>query len=160
MSDPFTLIRRDDRLHGRGTCDMKGFLAIATAAVPRLVARGLAVPLHLAMSYDEEVGCLGVPGLIADMAARGLTPRGCIVGEPTGMQVVHGHKGKIGMDVAVTGLEAHSSLSDRGVNALEAAAEAIAFLKRRQREIRASGNRNSDFSAPDYATIQCCVASG
>ena len=159
-SDPFALAKRDDRLHGRGTCDMKGFLAIATAAVPRLVARGLAVPLHLAMSYDEEVGCLGVPALIADMAARGLAPRGCIVGEPTGMQVVHGHKGKIGMDITVTGLEAHSSLSDRGVNAVEAAAEAVAFLKRRQRQIRADGNCHPDFSAPNYTTIQCCVASG
>ena len=159
-ADPFSLVRREDRLHGRGTADMKGFLAIALAAVPRLVAGSLAAPIHIAMTYDEEVGCLGVGRLLADLRARDIRPRGCIVGEPTGMAVVHAHKGKIGGHVAVRGLAAHSSLSDRGVNAVEAAAEAIAFLKRLQRRIRDQGPYNDAFDAPNYTTIQCCRMDG
>lgn len=159
-SHPFALAQRDGRLFGRGVCDMKGFLAIATAAIPRLVAEGLEVPIHIAMSYDEEVGCLGVHRLIDDIRTRVAPPRFCIVGEPTGMGIVHAHKGKVGGHVAVRGRGAHSSLSHRGVNAVEAAAEAIAFLKRLQRRLRREGPHNAAFDAPDHTTIQCCMVSG
>ena len=159
-SNPFTLVQRDGRLFGRGVCDMKGFLAIATAAIPRLVAEGLEAPIHIAMSYDEEVGCLGVHRLIDDIRARVAPPRCCIVGEPTGMGTVHAHKGKVGGHVAVRGLGAHSSLSHRGVNAVEAAGEAIAFLKRLQRKLRREGPYSRAFEAPDHTSIQCCMVSG
>jgi len=159
-SDPFTLALRGERILGRGVCDMKGFLAIATAAIPRLVATGLDVPIHIAMSYDEEVGCLGVHDLIDDIRARAAPPRVCIVGEPTGMGTVHAHKGKIGGNVAARGHAAHSSLSHRGVNAVEAVAEAIAFLKRLQRKLRDHGPYNTAFDAPNHTTIQCCMVRG
>lgn len=159
-TDPFTLTRRGDRLIGRGTCDMKGFLAIATAAAPRLAASRPDVPVILAMSYDEEVGCLGVPDLLADLARFVAPPRGCIVGEPTGMRVVAAHKGKIGCHVEVVGKEAHSSLSPIGVNAVEAAAEAIGFLTMLKRRFRDEGPHDPAFEAPDHATIEVCMARG
>jgi len=159
-SDPFRLARRDGKLFGRGVCDMKGFLAIATAFAPQALKRGLKTPLHLAMSFDEEVGCLGVPLLIDDVVARGSLPLACIVGEPSEMKVIRAHKGKIGGHVRVTGLPAHSGVAHQGVNAVEAAAEAIAFFKRLQRRLRDEGPHNPDFEAPAYTTIQCCRVEG
>lgn len=159
-SDPFKLARRDGKVFGRGVCDMKGFLAIATAFSPEFLKRGLKTPLHLAMSFDEEVGCLGVPLLIEDVVRRGPLPLACIVGEPSEMKVIRAHKGKIGGHVQVTGLPAHSGIAHRGVNAVEAAGEAIAFFKRIQRRLRDEGPYNSDFEAPAYTTIQCCMVNG
>jgi acetylornithine deacetylase len=115
-SDPFTLTRRGARLYGRGTCDMKGFLALALAIVPA-VARGTARPVHLAFSYDEEVGCLGAPSMIRELVADLPPPVAVIVGEPTGMEVVSGHKGISTWRVTVHGHEAHSSLTHLGVSA-------------------------------------------
>jgi len=158
-SDPYRLTRRDDRLIGRGVCDMKGFLAIALALAPEL-AKSAAMPIHLAMSYDEEVGCLGVPLLLDDMAQRGIKPTACLVGEPTGMQVVSAHKGKIGCHVTVTGLEAHTGVAHLGVNAIEAAADAIAYLNGIARRHREQGPFAPDFDAPHYTTIQCGLISG
>ena len=107
-TDPFKLTERDGKLYGRGVVDMKGFLAIATAFAPTLAKRELKTPIHLAMSYDEEVGCLGVHKMLDDLAAKSLQPIACIVGEPSDMNVVRAHKGKIGQHVEVRGLEAHT----------------------------------------------------
>jgi acetylornithine deacetylase len=120
-SDPFTLTERAGRLHGRGTCDMKGFLALALAAAPGFARGALARPVHLAFSYDEEVGCLGAPAMIAEIARNVPRPAAVIVGEPTGMEVVNGHKGLISYFVTVTGHEAHSSLTHLGLSANMAA---------------------------------------
>jgi acetylornithine deacetylase len=159
-SNPFVLDRRDGKIFGRGVCDMKGFLAIATAFVPEFSRRRLRTPVHLAMSFDEEVGCLGVPLLIDDIARRGLTPKACIVGEPSNMGVIRAHKGKIGGHVKVTGLPAHSGVAHQGVNAVEAAGEAIAYFKRIQRRLRDNGPYNPEFEDPKYTTIQCCMVNG
>ena len=158
-SDPFCLGSRDGRLYGRGVCDMKGFLAIATAMMPQLVEQH-GVPIHLAMSYDEEVGCLGVHALIDDIGGRLPQPLLCIVGEPTKMGAVYAHKGKIGGHVSARGFSAHSSLQHQGVNAVEAVAEAIAFLKTWQRRYRDEGPFNAGFTAPNHTTIQSCMVSG
>src|SRR5262245_11028603 len=128
-SDPFKMAEKDGRLHGRGTADMKGFIACVLALVPEFMERGLKVPLHLAFSYDEEVGCLGVGRLISDLARAGIRPGSCIVGEPTEMRPVIAHKGKRGYRCTVRGLAGHSAYAPHGVNALEYAAEAVAFLK-------------------------------
>src|SRR5262249_33960643 len=110
-SDPFVTVERDGNLYGRGTSDMKGFIAAMLAAVPDLLAARLAMPVNLALTYDEEVGCLGVRGLIAQLAARPVKPRLCIIGEPTSMQPVVAHKGKKSLRCHVHGREAHSALS-------------------------------------------------
>ena len=120
-SDPWVLTEREGRLYGRGTCDMKGFLALSLAAVPALSSARLARPVHLAFSYDEEVGCLGAPDLIAAIAAQVLSPAAVIVGEPTDMVAVRGHKGVATFRATVTGREAHSSLTHLGVSANMAA---------------------------------------
>ena len=120
-SDPFKLVQKGDKLYGRGTCDMKGFLALALAAAPRLMAAPLKRPVHLAFSYDEEVGCLGAPDLIAEIVANVPPPAAVIVGEPTGMEAVSGHKGIATFKVTVTGHEAHSSQTHLGASANMAA---------------------------------------
>ena len=125
---PFAATLVGDRLYGRGVTDMKSFSAIGLALVPELLRRGLSRPLHFALSYDEEVGCIGVRRLIADVVARGIKPAGCIVGEPTGMQVVVAHKGKRAYRCRVRGHEAHSSLTPLGVNAVQVASELVTFL--------------------------------
>jgi acetylornithine deacetylase len=127
-SDPFVLTQKGDKLYGRGACDMKGFLALALAAAPRLVSASLKRPVHLAFSYDEEVGCLGAPDLIAEIAARVPPPSAVIVGEPTGMEAISGHKGIATFKVTVTGREAHSSQTHLGVSANMAAIGLMARL--------------------------------
>ena len=159
-SDPFRLALLQDRVVGRGVCDMKGFLAIATAFVPEFARRQLTTPIHLAMSFDEEVGCLGVPLLLQDLKERGLAPLACIVGEPSEMGLIRAHKGKIGGHVTVTGVAAHSGVAHLGVNAVEAAAEAIACLKGIQRRLRDKGPFNPAFEEPQYTTIQTCMVGG
>jgi acetylornithine deacetylase len=130
-SDPFVLTARDDgRLYGRGTCDMKGFLALALAAAPDFARSGLKRPVHLALSYDEEVGCLGAPDLIAAIAAALPRPAVVVVGEPTSMEAVSGHKGIASFRVTVTGREAHSSLTHLGVSANMAAIRLMGSLVR------------------------------
>jgi acetylornithine deacetylase len=128
-SDPFVLTRRGDRLYGRGACDMKGFLAVCLSRVAEMAARPLARPIHIAFSYDEEVGCLGVPRLVERMIADGVHPEACFVGEPTGMRVVVSHKTKRSFRVVFTGKSVHSSLAPAGVNAVEYAARFIVFLR-------------------------------
>lgn len=152
-SDPFEVVARDGRLFGRGTCDMKGFIAVALALVPEMIQREQSRPFHLALSYDEEIGCLGARGLIADVIERGYRPRGCIVGEPTEMRVVIGHKGAGMYAFAVDGLAVHSSLAPDGVNAIEYAARVIAKLREIALRLRASEPRHEGYDVP-FSTIQ------
>lgn len=157
--DPFDLLERDGKLYGRGSCDMKGFVAMALAAAPEFQRAKLARPIHYAISYDEEVGCIGVRGLIEELNGRTMRPAMCIVGEPTSMQPVVAHKGKWSYRAIVTGLERHSSLAPQGVNAVEYAAEAIAFLRRLGREKIASGARDEMFDMP-HTTVHVGVVEG
>jgi acetylornithine deacetylase len=129
-SDPWTVTERDGRLYGRGTCDMKGFVALALAAVPFALAADLKRPLQLALSYDEELGCTGAPPMIAEMARSLPRAAAVIVGEPSRFSVVTGHKGGTGFKVHVKGYEVHSSLIHTGVSAIMAAAPLIDFANR------------------------------
>jgi acetylornithine deacetylase len=158
-TDPFTLTERDGRLYGRGTSDMKSFLAVALTLAPEFVERGLTVPLHLACSYDEEVGCIGVGRMIDDLGRAGIRPRACIVGEPTMMRPVIAHKGKKGFRCTVHGRAAHSAYAPRGANAVEAAAEAIAYLKRMARRCRDAGPFDRSFDI-GYTTVHTGVIRG
>jgi len=127
-TDPWQLTEKEGKYFGRGTCDMKGFIAVCLAYVPVFVARGLNTPIHLAFSYDEEVGCVGVQSLIEKMQHMPVKPAMCIVGEPTSLEVSIGHKGKRSYDATVRGFEAHSSLAPQGVNAISYAAELIGYM--------------------------------
>lgn len=147
-TDPFTATIMDGRLYGRGSCDMKGFLAAVLAKVPGWSQARLKAPIHLALSYDEEVGCLGVKRLIADLEARAATPALCIVGEPTEMKPVTGHKGKLSLRGIVTGFECHSSLAPQGVNAVHYAAELIVALKHLAADKAANGPFDPAFDPP------------
>jgi len=158
-SDPFVVEERDGKLYGRGTSDMKSFIACALAVVPELVQRGLKAPVHLAFSYDEEVGCLGVRDLLTDMAQAGIRPRSCIVGEPTEMRPVIAHKGKQSYRCTVRGLASHSAYAPFGVNAVEAAAEAITFLKQMARRHRDQGPYDRGFDVA-YTTVHTGVING
>ena len=157
-SDPFVLTERDSRLFGRGSADMKGFLACVMAIVPELVARPLRRPVHIAFSYDEEVGCTGVLDLIADLKGRGLAADMCLVGEPTGMELVIGHKSGRSYRCRVSGLEAHSSLAPRAVNAIEYAARLIAGISDIARELK-GGLSDDDYDLP-HATISTGLIAG
>ena len=128
-SDPFRLTARDGKVYGRGAADMKGFLACCLAAVPDMMSRPLARPLHLAFSYDEEIGCIGVRGMIAEIPDLAAKPLGCFVGEPTEMNVVVGHKSKRAVRVTVRGASVHSSLAPQGVNAVEYGARLIVKIR-------------------------------
>jgi len=158
-TDPFEMVEKDGRLYGRGACDMKGFLACVLALVPEIMERGLKIPLHLAFSYDEEVGCLGVGRLIADLKHAGIRPRSCIVGEPTEMRPVIAHKGKRGYRCTVRGLAGHSAYAPHGVNAVEYAAEAVAFLKSMARRHRDRGPYDRGFDIA-HTTVHTGVIRG
>ena len=143
-SDPWVLTQRDGRLYGRGTADMKTFLALALAAAPDFAAAPLKRPVQLALTYDEEIGCLGAPSLIRDLVRTGPKPSVVIVGEPTSMEIVSGHKGIATFKVTVTGKEAHSSLTHLGVSAIMEAAKLIARLS----ELAAELERSADPASP------------
>lgn len=144
-SDPFTLGLRDGRLYGRGTADMKSFVAVVLAHMREMAQADLTMPVHLAFSYDEEVGCVGVRRLIEMIAGLPVQPALCVVGEPTSMKVAVAHKGKRAMRVRVRGLECHSSLAPHGVNAVEYAAELVVFIRKIADRVRKSGGRDEDF---------------
>ena len=158
-TDPFKLVEQDDRLYGRGSSDMKSFIAVLLTLIPELMTRKLRTPIHLSFSYDEEIGCIGVRRLIEVLAGRPDRPRLAIVGEPTMMQVGVGHKGKHVYRCHVHGHEAHSSLVHQGVNAIEAAAEIIARLKAIARRKRDHGPFDPDFDPP-YSSIHTGVIRG
>jgi acetylornithine deacetylase len=158
-TDPFEAVVKDGRLWGRGVADMKSFGATALMMVPELLQHKLQRPVHLAFSYDEEVGCIGVRRLIADMVDKGYQPAGCIVGEPTGMQVVIAHKGKHAYKTTVHGFEAHSSLTPLGVNAVEIACEFVAYLKSMHQQLQANGPFDPIYDVP-HTTIHTGVING
>ena len=149
---PFVLTEAEGRLYGRGTTDMKGFVASALAAALVAARRPLATPLHLALSHDEEVGCLGVASLIDLLAQAPCRPAMCIVGEPTGMQVATGHKGKIALRATCTGREGHSALAPMALNALHLGADFLGVVRRLQDEVADTGLRDGDYDVP-YTTL-------
>jgi acetylornithine deacetylase len=150
-ADPFALRREHGRLVGRGAVDMKGFWACAMASVPGLLAKGLRRPVHLCLSFDEETTFAGAPLLVAALPEAGPPPAFCIVGEPTGMAPVVAHKGYASWEVTVTGRTGHSALTHRTANALEAAAEAVAWLKHEAR--RCAAGRRAEGFEPAWTTI-------
>jgi acetylornithine deacetylase len=158
-TDPFEATPRDDKVFGRGVTDMKSFSATGLSFVPELLRRGLARPVHFALSYDEEVGCIGVRRLIRDIEAKGIRPMGCIVGEPTGMRLVLAHKGKRSWRGRVRGHEAHSSLTPRGVNAVQIACEIVSYIGERAREFREKGHRDEAYDVP-FTTAHVGVIHG
>jgi acetylornithine deacetylase len=158
-SDPFVLTERDGRLYARGSADMKGFLALALAAAPDFAAGGLARPAHLAFSYDEEIGCLGAPDLVADIVRQVPRPEIVLVGEPTLMEVVSGHKGISVYRVTVQGREAHSSLTHLGVSANMAAARLMGRLVDLAEALEREGDAASPFHPP-HPTLTIGVVQG
>lgn len=149
---PFALTRAAGRVFGRGTADMKGFLACVLASVPDFIAHHGEVPIHLAFSYDEEVGCLGVRGLLRELEMARVKPLACIIGEPTSMQVAVAHKGKHAYRCRVRGLAGHSALPQLGVNAVDFAAEFVTHLRRAAANLRARGAQD-DLFEPPYSTL-------
>jgi acetylornithine deacetylase len=151
-SDPFSVSERDGRLHGRGTADMKGFIALVLALVPEMLSAGLKRPLHIALSYDEEVGCLGAPRMLADIAANLRRPAIVIVGEPTRLRLADRHKGCYGLEIEVHGRDGHSSATHRGVNAITHAAASVGFLDGIADRFRREGPFDHGFDPP-YTTL-------
>lgn len=157
--EPFQLSERDGKLHGRGAADMKGFIACVLAALPRFLARPLHRPLHLAFSYDEEVGCLGVRSLLAELARRPHKPALCLIGEPTELKPVLGHKGKLAMRCQVRGAACHSAYAPQGVNAIEYATRLIGKLGEIGQDLAATERRDRRFDPP-FSTVQTGLISG
>ena len=158
-SDPFQASHRDGRIHGRGTADMKGFIAIALSWAPRFLAAQERLPVHLSLTYDEETTFLGVRGLVADLAERGIRPAGCIIGEPTDMQAIVAHKGKRDLCCKVRGREAHSALTPQGVNAIEFAARLIAYIRSVADRLARDEPRDARFAVP-HSTLQSGLIKG
>ncbi len=158
-TDPFTLNRREDRLYGRGASDMKGFIAAAMALAARLRGRVLGQPLHIAISHDEETGCIGVRSMLAALAAEGFAARGCIIGEPTGLRVATGHKGKIAGCICCRGQAAHSANPELGSNAIYLAAAMVGEVRDLQDWLRAHGAHDAAYAVP-YSTLHIGTIAG
>jgi len=158
-SNPFTLRADNGRLYARGSADMKGFVAATLAAVPEMIARNFAKPLHLFISYDEEVGFHGCKRLLVDLDESGLRPALCVVGEPSGMQPILAHKGKLNLNVTVRGKAGHSSDPAKGVNAIQAAGQAIAWIAAEARRLERDGPFEDGFDPP-HTTIHVGTMSG
>ncbi|WP_407169840.1 acetylornithine deacetylase [Bradyrhizobium sp. ORS 111] len=158
--NPFELVERDGRLYGRGTTDMKGFVAVCLAMVPEMLGAGLKTPIHLAISYDEEIGCVGVRPMLREVSRKKVKPLGCFVGEPTQMQVIVGHKGKHGVRATFRGLARHSSIAPDGVNAIEYAAELITEIRRRAERLAAEGDRDELYDMPHTTLLTSIVHGG
>src|SRR5882724_3838622 len=162
-TDPFVATERDGKLFARGSADMKGFIGIALTQAPKFVAalneNRLDAPLHYALSYDEEVGCLGVRGLIRDLEENAIRPAGCVVGEPTSMQPIIAHKGMHRFHCSVRGREAHSSYVTHGVNAIEYAARLVVFIRQLADRLAQSEQRDYGFTVP-YSTLSTGLIQG
>lgn len=154
---PFELTLRDGLCYGRGSSDMKGFIACVLASVPAFLAQPLTMPLHLAFSYDEEVGCLGVRSLVNHLKASAEKPALCIIGEPTGMRPVYGHKGKLAMRCHIHGKACHSAYAPEGVNAIEYAAKLITRLGVLGEKLALRQDARFD---PPYSTVQVGMIGG
>lgn len=157
--DPYLLTREGELLYGRGTTDMKGFIAVVLAAIPEMVKATLQTPIHLAFSYDEEIGCVGVRRLIDTLQGHPLKPAICIIGEPTTMHVVTAHKGKLAARVTVKGKECHSGLAPQGVNAVNYAARLINWLEQLAQEKRQYGPFEEGYEIP-YSTVHTGTVNG
>ena len=163
-TDPFKVVEKDGKLYGRGTCDMKGFDAIALTAVPKALKRGIKRPIQIAMSYDEEVGCIGAPFMAAEMAKLMPKASAAIIGEPSMMKAVSGHKGGLGIKTHVRGFEVHSSLQHIGVSAIHEAAKLIEWANQMniQNELLDRSEATSMFTPPwttvHVGTIKCATA--
>ena len=149
---PFEMTEREGRLYGRGAADMKGFVACAIVAMLRAARGELQTPLHLALSYDEELGCLGVHSLIAMLREAPVRPRLCIVGEPTSMAVATGHKGKVGARAVLRGREGHSALAPLALNAIHLGCDFVSALRAEQSRLEQEGPRDGDYDIP-YSTV-------
>lgn len=158
-SDPFQLLEKDGRLFGRGACDMKGFIAAAVIMAPRFAERVRDRPLHFAFTHDEEVGCIGARALAATLLEKGLRPSVAVIGEPTSMRIVEGHKGCYEYTTHFTGLEGHGSAPDRGVNAVEYAVRYVARLLELKEALKARGPAQSRFEPP-WTTINTGALAG
>lgn len=158
-SDPFVLTERDSKLYGRGTCDMKGFDAAVLAAVPAMLRARLKRPVHIALSYDEEVGCQGAPSMVEEMRRTIPAPSAVIVGEPSMMKAVVGHKGGLSWFTEVRGKSVHSSRIDTGVSAVMTAARLVTWLDDALNANREAADPSNPF-APPYTTIHCGTING
>lgn len=158
-SNPFQATIKDEKIYGRGACDMKGFIAVVMSLVPQLKALNLDFPIHFAFSYDEEVGCIGAPRLIEKMMKLNYKPKACIVGEPTSMQPVIGHKGIQCYRCQIHGVAAHSSLTPQGCNAIEHAASFIAYLRNMAHQFKLQGHHDASYDVP-YTTISTNLIQG
>jgi acetylornithine deacetylase len=162
-TDPFKVVERDGKLYARGSADMKGFIGVALTQAPKFVealnARRLDAPLHYALSYDEEVGCIGVRGLIRDLEENGIRPAGCVVGEPTSMQPIIAHKGMNRFRCTVRGREAHSSYVTHGVNAIEYAARLVVYVRQIADRLAEFEKRDYGFTVP-YTTLSTGLIRG
>ncbi len=156
---PFEMSEADGKLFGRGTTDMKGFVASALSAALRAGEMNLTTPLHLALSYDEEIGCIGVRSMIDMLANAPFRPRFCIVGEPTLMSVATGHKGKTACHVTCTGREAHTALAPNALNAIHLVCDMISFIRELQEEIVATSTHDNDYDIP-YTTLHVAKIEG
>lgn len=158
-TDPFQLIEKDQKLYGRGASDMKSFIALVLSRVPKIIEKKLSKPIHLAFSYDEEIGCVGVHGLLDLIEKKSIKPEFCIVGEPTSMEVVIGHKGKHAYSVKVDGLSCHSGQAPFGVNAINYASKLIAYIDELNKEKSINGPFDQDYEVP-HTTLHTGLING
>ena len=158
-SDPFQATIKDNKVYGRGSCDMKGFIAVVMGLIPQLKALNLEFPIHFAFSYDEEIGCLGAPNLIDKITMLNYEPKACIVGEPTSMQPVIGHKGIQLYRCQLHGVAAHSSLTPQGCNAIEHATSFISYLRSIANQFKSQGYKDESYDVP-YTTISTNLIKG
>ena len=157
--DPWQLTETEERMYGRGTTDMKGFISVVLTSVPEMLSKDLSKPIHLCLSYDEEIGCLGVRTLLEYLSKQEYRPEACLVGEPTDMEVVTGHKGKLATRCRVKGHACHSSLAPQGVNAVEFAAKVITYLSGMAKRKQQEGPFDHAYDVP-HTTVHTGVVQG